>query len=303
MATVTTQNEYKILLQQLRSEIEEGMQKAKNAFEQQKVLTYWRVGKSISLHITKHKENASIYGQRLIERLSGDLGISRRQLFEIKAFYEKYPNFTPSPNLNWSHYKVLASVKDEQKRESLECKVGEECLSKRQLETIVKSERIKPEPVKKAPVKKLYAYRGKLMTYELFSAPYSDELLLDLGMNTYINTGLKKFPTQFTEVSFKDGVPIYNKSDAKRSDRFTYKAYIEKIIDGDTLWVIWDVGFSMYLRQKVRLRGIEAPEIGTQEGKTLKHFVQDTLKGLPFVIIKSTTRDKFDRPLVDLYYL
>ena len=122
-------------------------------------------------------------------------------------------------------------------------------------------------------------------------------------MNTYIQTGLKKFPTQFATVSFKDGKPVYKQSDAKRTDRFTYKAYIEKIIDGDTLWVIWDAGFSMLLRQKVRLRGIEAPEIDTQEGKIVRQYVLDTLKGLPFVIIKSKTRDKFDRPLVDLYYI
>ena len=84
---------------------------------------------------------------------------------------------------------------------------------------------------------------------------------------------------------------------------YTYKVYIKKIIDGDILWVIIDCGFKIWAKQKIRLRGINAPSIETQKGIESFRFVCKTLKNLPFIIIKSHGRDKYDRYLKDLFYL
>ena len=56
------------------------------------------------------------------------------------------------------------------------------------------------------------------------------------------------------------------KGDAKKSKAllYTYKAYIERIIDGDTIWVYIPWGFGFGVRQKLRLRGIDTPEIQTK---------------------------------------
>ncbi len=55
------------------------------------------------------------------------------------------------------------------------------------------------------------------------------------------------------------------------------------LIDGDTVWLDIDCGFRVWTRQKVRLRGIDAPELPTAEGQRAKDFVVRALSELPFV--------------------
>ncbi len=82
---------------------------------------------------------------------------------------------------------------------------------------------------------------------------------------------------------------------------YTYKATVKKVIDDDTLWADIDLGFRFWVEKKLRLRGVDAAEIG--KGKEASDFVQRTLARVPFVVIHVSGRDKFDRPLVDLFYL
>ena len=46
---------------------------------------------------------------------------------------------------------------------------------------------------------------------------------------------------------------------------YEYKAKIIKVVDGDTVDVIIDCGFSMYTQQRVRLLGINTPETRTKD--------------------------------------
>lgn len=54
---------------------------------------------------------------------------------------------------------------------------------------------------------------------------------------------------------------------------YTYRARIERVIDGDTLDCAIDVGFRITVRIPVRLYGINAPERNTPEGKAARDFV------------------------------
>lgn len=58
---------------------------------------------------------------------------------------------------------------------------------------------------------------------------------------------------------------------------YTYRAYLESVVDGDTLWVMLATGMRGASRQKLRLRGIDCPEIDTEEGKKAKQFVISAL--------------------------
>jgi endonuclease YncB( thermonuclease family) len=78
---------------------------------------------------------------------------------------------------------------------------------------------------------------------------------------------------------------------------------VERVVDGDTLWVVVHCGFNSFTRQKLRLRGIDTPELGSPEGEKSKRFVEKRLKGLPFVVIKTYKSDKYDRYLTDLFFL
>ena len=46
---------------------------------------------------------------------------------------------------------------------------------------------------------------------------------------------------------------------------FTYKAQLIKVIDGDTLDVLIDLGFNISVKKRIRLFGIDTPEIRTKD--------------------------------------
>jgi endonuclease YncB( thermonuclease family) len=95
------------------------------------------------------------------------------------------------------------------------------------------------------------------------------------------------------------------KTTAPRDELFTYQARAGRIIDGDTLYAAIDLHFGIVIEQKLRLRGIDCPEIDTPEGQRARQFVRARLKGLDWIIVKThkDTSDKYDRYLADIFYL
>ena len=61
---------------------------------------------------------------------------------------------------------------------------------------------------------------------------------------------------------------------------YTYKAQISRIIDGDSVVCLIDLGFSVMLKQSVRLFAIDTAETrgGTPETKALGNLAKDYLK-------------------------
>ena len=82
---------------------------------------------------------------------------------------------------------------------------------------------------------------------------------------------------------------------------YTHVAYVRDVIDDDTLWADVDMGFRFWPEQKFRLWGIDAAEI--EKGKPASDFVKKTLARVAFVVVTVRGRDKFGRPLADLFYL
>ena len=87
---------------------------------------------------------------------------------------------------------------------------------------------------------------------------------------------------------------------------YTYKATISRIVDGDTLYVDVDLGFFLRQMMKVRLKGVNTPEIrGPErpEGLKSKQFVIDTLAECPAVVIKTDKIGKYGRYIADVWFL
>ena len=103
--------------------------------------------------------------------------------------------------------------------------------------------------------------------------------------------------------SRRKGSSYYFESVSSLKEMYTYKAYLERVIDGDTLLVNIDLGFSVFIEQRLRLRGLDAPELGTSKGNATKKFLESRLKDCDFLIIKTHGSDKYDRYLVDVFYL
>lgn len=67
---------------------------------------------------------------------------------------------------------------------------------------------------------------------------------------------------------------------------YEYKASLDRVVDGDTIDVIVDLGFYTKIKERLRLAGIDTPEIyGTkkdtkeyQKGVEAKDFVERRLK-------------------------
>ena len=87
-----------------------------------------------------------------------------------------------------------------------------------------------------------------------------------------------------------------------------YEAELIKIVDGDTIDAIIDIGFDIYLKKRIRLWGINAPETRSKDknevkqGKKAKRRLKqilDASNGKFTVIIHG--RGKFGRYLGEIY--
>ena len=290
-------NSYLKLVDELRKEIAEGLLRAQEAYDREKVFTYWKMGAAISMHLLSENNRAD-YGQKLFKNLSEDLSIGERLLYQMTQFYNAYPDFKPIENLKWSHYRLLTSVKDKDRREFFEEQVSQDNWSKRKLE-----EALKGEKKRKRKKGNLSVFRERLYTYRIFKDECSKTLLIDLGFNVYKETELLDFDGEFIETVKLDTGYEFKKTNVKKKYLYVYKAFVKEVIDGDTLWVMIDCGFKTWIKQKIRLHKIDAPTIDAKEGMRTKEFVEKVLKDVPFIVIKCHFRDKFDRYLVDLLYL
>ena len=88
---------------------------------------------------------------------------------------------------------------------------------------------------------------------------------------------------------------------------YIYKAELIRVIDGDTVELMIDLGFSQFTKQTMRLYGIDAPEIRTLAGKAAKAWLWEALQPLEAIYVQTiqlstkAKRDKYGRFLAVLY--
>jgi len=290
--------------------------------QQEVVKAYWKIGKLIA-----EADKKSEYGDQLIDDLSRDLtkiygaGVSPTNLRSMRKFYIAYPNQQTSADLTWSHYQHLARIDDPEIRQDLEKKAVTDNLSSRDLLELIKKEAPKAEeqahqtaeehhdlfseePAKTRTTHKLKESRGTLgliRIAESRSATLPKKLLLDLGFHMY---------HEYTSaVRFKPDDIVTTREDATLipvriapHELYTYQAHLEKVIDGDTIWAYINLGFGKWTRQKLRLRGINTPELVSTAGQRARIFVENRLKPLQYFVVKTYTSDKYDRYLTDIFY-
>lgn len=81
---------------------------------------------------------------------------------------------------------------------------------------------------------------------------------------------------------------------------YRYKAVVDRVVDGDTLVLLVDVGFSITVKEKFRLSNINAPELKTDKGKQVKQLLIQKILGKN-IEIKSEGKDKYGRWLAIIY--
>lgn len=89
---------------------------------------------------------------------------------------------------------------------------------------------------------------------------------------------------------------------------YTYKATVNRVVDGDTAELIIDLGFTVQWKSNCRFYGVNTPELNSkdaelkQKAKDAKLYVATQLPTGTQVLIVSRELDKYGRPLVDIYY-
>lgn len=90
---------------------------------------------------------------------------------------------------------------------------------------------------------------------------------------------------------------------AQSTFEYKYKAKIISVYDGDTCTAEIDLGFNITLTEKLRLHGIDAPEVrGSERRKGL--ISRDRLRDKILdkeVIIKTHKKGKYGRYIVEIY--
>lgn len=119
-----TQN-YKALINEVRAIIEQGLQTAYAAAGHAAVVTYWHVGRRIVEEEQMGEERAE-YGKKIIDTLAASLtqdfgnSYNARNLRAFRSFYLKFKDFeiwnARVPNLQWTHFRCLLRVEDEDAR-------------------------------------------------------------------------------------------------------------------------------------------------------------------------------------------
>lgn len=89
----------------------------------------------------------------------------------------------------------------------------------------------------------------------------------------------------------------------KTKGRYIYKAMVTNVVDGDTIDVEIDLGFQISTVQRLRLMGIDTPEIRgpeKKEGLKVKQYVKDLIEGKE-ILIETHKVGKFGRYVVDIW--
>jgi endonuclease YncB( thermonuclease family) len=318
--TLTTP-QYKSLITAIQSTLKSGFLAAQRALEYQRLKTYWDIGRQIQLYAASTGEKAQIT-EKLYNAICSDIvkgtGVqfSPDTLSRLVYFYNEYPKFPDTTPLTFTHYLALLRVPDAKVRHRLEQKAIKNNWSSTQTKLEITKMNTALAPVKSVS-KALKVERGEPYVYSVYryTGPKGDkELYIDCGfkidvplngmvVQSAVTAGFDD--TRSVRTVKKDGkynVLIYREAADKL---YTYAATVEKVIDTDTIDVRIDVGFGIRLYDRLRFRGINAPEMSTPEGKLAKQFLVDYLTTCPMVIVRTYKQkeEMYGRWLTDVFVL
>lgn len=316
---------YAALVRLIKKEIEQGLKDIRY----RQVLIYWRMGRFIRQYIL-HGADRAKYGERLYQHLEKEIPFKADTLQRTVQFFKEFPKEfsiqATLPKLGWGHYRALMGIEDLNQRKILQVKAVQENLNVRQLQHLVSKEnsdgaahslskpktvhkkfKLSPEGIPQLPIE-----RGSLSAYQVMT-PVSLQtppgfIVVDCGFEEWFE--IPGFPKN----KFKAGDIIESlkteaehfrikKSSQPKTNLYTFKAMLERVVDADTFIFHVDCGFHLWSRQRLRLRHINCPELSTPEGKKAKRFIEETIKDCEFCIIKTYSSDKYDRYLVDIFFL
>ena len=309
--------QYDTLREQIEGILSEGKVHTRQAGEWEKVETYWHIGDALQIHFHGHPR--AEYGQQIVYKLSKDIGLSESILRDVLLFRRSLPILPAHRELGWTHIRAVLRVPTQEQRLFYLKAAAEGSWTTRQLGEAIRANAyaasvdqpwaVPPDedPHQGQPLR---AGFGELYTYKVVPTrnPTTDEPSLDLGFGITCQIGSLGLsglqPGQIVTVTQNPGGSLTCSPRPPRTRRYTYVAWVERVIDGDTLIAIVDLGFGHETRpQRFRLRGIDCRELSTLAGRTAGAFVQEALSQVGFIVLTTHATDAYGRYLADIRYL
>lgn len=296
------------LLRAVKTALFKGQAAADRAF----LLSYHRTGEYIQTHLLLNKDRAG-YGERVIPRLAEALQTDERLLYRCLKFYRTFPILANWPELAWGHYRVLIEVADKAQRNALvaearkkkwPCPVLEQRV--RALNASADTDEAVAAAKNVTPQRMLTPRRGTPGICRVVAD--GEGVAVDLGFTSYLSLPIESGKARASLLTYEagdfvrveaDGVTAAK--DATKADLFTYHAEVLKVVDGDTLWVKIFLRPGHWVKEKLRLRDLDCPEIATTEGKAAQRFTAALVARATAVTVCTTKPDKYDRYLADVF--
>lgn len=314
---------YQALITSIRDELRQGLARAEEAVYKQRVITYWHIGRHIDGFLlevsgSRRLDKTSRVGTPTPFRASEpdivhlsvvaeNLDFSLDVIRKILKFYRCFPKLPKDPPLSWSQYRALLTAPAAQRSLLLKRAITEDISSEELYALISAGRRHTPA----ASGAKLEYKRGKLFIYKTLQGKHlklkKGEIMVDGGFKwrhkVKAGAGSKLTGGHIVRsVKTEDGDYELKHCNDDPSSLYTYKAEVERVVDADTFLLTIDTGFDNWLDSRVRLRGIDAPEMSTALGRRAYRYVKKVLGNRP-VVIKSYKEEKYGRYLVDLFYM
>lgn len=193
---------YQSLINDLKALIEEGRNSAYAATNKVIIETYWNIGRRIVEEEQDGEERAA-YKKQLINTIAEELtkeygkSYSSRNLYYYRKFYQYFPDReilnTRVQNLNWSHFRTLLRVPDEDARIWYMNEASKEGWSSRTLDRNISTQyyyRLLQSPKREAVISEMKrnTQRSHEKQYELIKSPVVAEFLGFKNEDTYLET-------------------------------------------------------------------------------------------------------------------
>ena len=89
---------------------------------------------------------------------------------------------------------------------------------------------------------------------------------------------------------------------------YQYEAEVLKVVDGDTVDLLVDLGFNLFIKERFRLYGVNTPESRTKDkeekklGLAAKSYVESRIKGKKVKVDITKGKGKYGRYLASIFY-
>jgi endonuclease YncB( thermonuclease family) len=331
----TIAGSYQVLRKEVVRVLLQGHERARQAVERERAQAYWEVGRILDEHL-RTTGGESGYGNRVMGQLAEDLEMETRRLYNMLEVFRAFEKLNADSILTFTHYLHISRVANQEDREELVERCEVEGWSVSELKVVLGDSEGEdgsgigvaalPEGNTGGPVvvveADLVPKKGRLFTYRLLATAPSEaeggrggEVKLDLGFRIRLSLPTLEVP------GIEPGKSVECVADSKgeieyggrrfrlvvdnkpRTKLYTFGAQVLRIIDGDTLWVEIDCGFGVSIKEKLRLRGIDTPEMSGDEGVMARLFVGERLKEGSTIVLTTSRSDLYDRYVADVFFL